>query len=184
VIEREPPAGLTRSIRDGVRRSRGRFVVWLDCDLSHPPEMVDGLLAVLEAGTADIAVASRYIRGGADVRPSRFTRAYSLLINRLAQLLVHPGVLDYTTGYVMGPRELILRIGLVGDYGEYCIELLGRAALGGLRVRELPYRMADRTAGESKTMPSLFGFGRRGLRYLKTLARLVPVRRHPTRYSV
>ncbi len=184
VIEREPPAGLTRSIRDGVKRARGPLVVWMDCDLSHPPEMVRDLLGVLETGEADIAVASRYVAGGADARPLRFTRSYSRLINLMAQVVVHPGVLDYTTGYVMGPRDLILEIGLVGDYGEYCIELLGRAVLGGVRVCELPYSMADRTAGESKTARSLGGFVRRGLRYLKTLGRLVPVRLRPPHYRV
>lgn len=176
VIERRPPAGLTDSIREGVERSRGHFVVWLDCDLSHPPELVIDLLRPLEAGEADLTAASRYIDGAGDVRDSSFTRLFSLAINTLARFCVHPSVTDYTTGYVMGRRDLILELGLVGDYGEYCIELLGKAALRGLRIREIPYSMISRIAGKSKTAPSLGGFVGRGWRYLHTVCRLVAMR--------
>ena len=176
VIERQPPQGLTDSIREGVERASGEFVVWMDCDLSHPPEMVIDLLAPLQAGEADITALSRYVHGAADIRASRFERLYSRAINKLAQICIHPAVTDYTTGYVMGERERILDLGFVGNYGEYCIELLGRAALRGYRVRELPYEMASRVAGESKTAPSLRHFVTRGWRYLGTVVRLVGLR--------
>ena len=176
VIERPPPPGLTDSIREGVERARGRFVVWMDCDLSHPPEMVIDLLAPLQAGEADITAVSRYVRGAGDIRDSRFERLYSRVINKFAQICIHPAVTDYTTGYVMGERDRILDLGFVGNYGEYCIELLGKAALRGYRVVELPYEMASRVAGESKTAPSLKGFVSRGWRYLHTVARMVGMR--------
>lgn len=176
VIEREPPQGLTDSIRQGVEMARGEFVVWMDCDLSHPPEMVIDLLEPLQTGAAEITAASRYVRGAADIRDSRFERFYSRVINKFAQVCIHSAVTDYTTGYVMGARERLLDLGFVGDYGEYCIELLGKAALRGYRVRELPYEMASRVAGESKTAPSLRGFVTRGWRYLHTVARLVRMR--------
>jgi dolichol-phosphate mannosyltransferase len=171
VIEREPPHGLTVSIRDGVERAQGRWVAWMDCDLSHPPELVTDLLAPLRAGEADVAIASRYVDGGADVRDP-FTRLYSRVINGLAQLLVDRRVRDYTTGYVMAERAVVLDIGLRGDYGEYCIDLLGQAARRGLRIVEVPYRMKLREAGESKTVDGPVRFARRGMRYLATVARL------------
>lgn len=171
VVERQPPAGLTRSIADGVERARGEFVAWMDCDLSHPPEMIRELLAPLLAGAADISVASRYAEGGADVRDA-FTRAYSMVINRLAQWAIAPAPRDYTTGYVVGARDVILAIGLRGEYGEYCIDLLGEAVLRGYRVVEMPYRMKLREAGESKTVANPLRFIRLGLRYLAVVARL------------
>ena len=54
VIERHPPAGLTLSILDGVERARGTFVTWMDCDFSHPPELLPELLAPLRGAAADI----------------------------------------------------------------------------------------------------------------------------------
>jgi dolichol-phosphate mannosyltransferase len=176
VIERPPPPGLTSSIRDGVEQARGRLVAWMDCDLSHPPELVTELLRPLAAGEADLAVASRYAPGGADARGLPFAQVYSRIINLLCQALIDSSVRDYTSGYVMGRRDTILELGLNGDYGEYCIELLGRAALRGLRVHEVGYAMVNRTAGESKTVASLPRFVARGARYLKTVARMVRLR--------
>lgn len=172
VIERRPPAGLTVSILEGVRRSRGELVCWLDCDFSHPPELLPALLRPLESGEADIAAASRYVEGGSDERDDVLARWASVVITRLARWLVDRRVLDYTTGYVMGRRELILELGLRGDYGEYCIELLAEAVRRGHRVIEVPYRCVPRHSGESKTAASPLGFVRRGWRYLLTIGRL------------
>lgn len=177
VIERQPPAGLTLSIFDGIERARGTFVAWMDCDFSHPPELLLDLLAPLRDGAADITCASRYVRGGSDNRGETAAVIASLAITKLARLLIDRRVLDYTTGYVMAPRALLLELGLRGDYGEYCIELLGTAALRGYRVRELPYESISRVAGESKTATNLHGFVKRGWRYLVTIGRLRLTRR-------
>lgn len=172
VIEREPPPGLTISILDGVTRAEGAFVAWMDCDFSHPPELLPDLLGPLRSGEADVTCASRYVAGAADKRGETTAVWASSVITRLAQWAVDRRVLDYTTGYVMAPRELILELGLHGDYGEYCIELLGTAALRGCRILELPYVSVPRTAGESKTATNPLGFVRRGWRYLVTIVRL------------
>lgn len=172
VIERDPPAGLTVSILDGVERAKGKLVVWMDCDFSHPPELMPDLLAPLQAGEADLTCSSRYVPGGDDQRDSATARWASVVITKLAQWLVSREVLDYTTGYVMASRELILELGLHGDYGEYCIELLGTAALRGTRIVEVPYVQVERHAGESKTAPNLSGFVTRGWKYLATILSL------------
>ena len=172
VIERQPPAGLTLSIGDGIRRARGTFVAWMDCDFSHPPELLPELLEPLRRGDADVACASRYVHGGADNRSEAPAVFASLVITKLARWFIDRRVLDYTTGYVMAPRALLLELGLHGDYGEYCIELLGTAALRGYRVLEVPYASISRVEGESKTATNVLGFVRRGWRYLVTIGRL------------
>lgn len=172
VIERPPPPGLTRSIYEGIERSRGTFVVWMDCDFSHPPELLPELLAPLRGGVADITCASRYVYGAADNRGEPTAVFASLAITRLARWFIDRRVLDYTTGYLMAPRALLLELGLRGDYGEYCIDLLGSAVLRGYRVLELPYESIPRVAGESKTATNALGFVRRGWRYLVTIGRL------------
>lgn len=180
VIDRQPPAGLTVSIFDGVRAARGRYVAWLDADLSHPPELLPRLLAPLRENSAEIACASRYIAGGCDARHSIATRWASTLITKLAQWLIDRRVLDYTTGFILAPRELILKLGLRGDYGEYCIDLLATAVRSGYRVHEVPYCNVDRIRGASKTTPSLLGFVRRGWPYLTTIVAL-SIGRRPRR---
>ena len=107
VIERQPPAGLTLSIFDGIERARGTFVAWMDCDFSHPPELLPDLFAPLRDGDADITCASRYVPGGADNRGDRAAVFASLAITKLARWFIDRRVLDYTTGYVMAPRTLV-----------------------------------------------------------------------------
>jgi dolichol-phosphate mannosyltransferase len=176
IIERDPPAGLTRSLLDGVQRARGRLVAWLDCDLSHPPELLPRLLEPVVTGDADIACASRYVKGGADERDSRTARWASLAITRLARWMIDSRIEDYTTGYVVAPRQLVLDLGLRGDYGEYCIEFLAGALRQGWRVREIPYRSVPRRHGESKTATNLLGFIRRGWKYVRTIVRMSTAR--------
>ena len=96
----------------------------------------------------------------------------SCVINRLARICLGNQVTDYTTGYVCCRRDVLDRIDLRGDYGEYCIDLLHRARRAGYRVIELPYTFISRTAGESKTATNPWGFVRRGWRYVATIARL------------
>jgi hypothetical protein len=63
-------------------------------------------------------------------------------------------------------------ITLRGDYGEYCIDLLARAQWQGYRTIEVPYTCIERHSGESKTATSLWGYLRRGRKYVATVLRL------------
>ncbi|RIK34445.1 MAG: hypothetical protein DCC57_24310, partial [Chloroflexi bacterium] len=63
-------------------------------------------------------------------------------------------------------------IRLRGDYGEYCIDLLGRALHRGYCVVEVPYRCVPRTAGESKTGANLWDYLVKGRKYVATIWRV------------
>ena len=57
-------------------------------------------------------------------------------------------------------------IRLRGDYGEYCIDLLGRAIRSGYNVVEVPYVCVPRTAGDSKTGENLLDYLAKGRKYV------------------
>ncbi len=57
-------------------------------------------------------------------------------------------------------------IRLRGDYGEYCIDLLGRATRLGYNVVEVPYVCVPRTAGDSKTGANLVDYLVKGRKYV------------------
>ncbi len=170
LIRRVGVKGLTSAFRDGVAASRGRFIAWMDSDRSQPPALLPALMDA--AADAGVAAASRYVPGGRDARNEKLAVGFSCVINRLARIFLGDQITDYTTGYVCCRREVLERIDLRGDYGEYCIDLLHRARRAGFQVVELPYVFISRSQGESKTATSLFGFARRGWRYLATIARL------------
>jgi len=164
--------GLTSAIWRGIQRAAGDIVVWMDCDLSMPPEDIPRLLAALETNAADVAIGTRYRRGGKDVGHSVIGQAFSRAINLFAGLFLGFDISDYTTGFVAARRPLFERIALRGDYGEYCIDFLYRAKRLGYRIVETPYACVERLAGESKTAVNPWGYVRRGVKYVETILRL------------
>jgi dolichol-phosphate mannosyltransferase len=161
----------------------------MDCDLAMPPEVIPRLLERL-AGGADIALGSRYVRGGSDPGHSLMARTFSVTINLFASLFLGWGVRDYTSGFIAARRMIFdipggdrsertlrpARLTLHGDYGEYCIDLLARAQMAGLDVQEVPYTCGARLSGESKTGSNPADYFRRGGRYVTTTLNLAALR--------
>ena len=130
LVQRKNDRGLTTAIQYGIdvatKRYGANIVTWMDCDLSMPPEDVPQLLAPLAEGTADIVIGSRWISGGADIAHGLMARSLSKIINGWAQLLLGTDISDYTSGFVAANTEVLRRLRLQGDYGEYCIDFLCR----------------------------------------------------------
>jgi dolichol-phosphate mannosyltransferase len=170
------PKGLTSAIQHGIDMAIYTFgaeiVTWMDCDLSMPPKDVPRLVAcVLDEG-ADVAVGSRWAPGGADVAHGEMARTLSRIINGFAMLRLGSEVSDYTSGFIAARADVLRRLRLRGDYGEYCIDLLGRALRAGYIVREVPYRCVPRAAGESKTGANLWDYLVKGRKYVSTILRV------------
>lgn len=172
LIRRTDERGLTSAIQRGIDTAIHTFgadvVTWMDCDLSMPPEDVPRLVQTILDG-ADAAVGSRWIAGGADVAHGRMARTLSWIINTAAVLWIGPQVHDYTSGFMAARAPLLQAIRLRGDYGEYCIDLLGRALRQGYRVVEVPYVCVPRSAGESKTGINLWDYLVKGRKYVATI---------------
>lgn len=165
VVRRVGERGLTSAIREGIRVATGDTLVWMDCDFSHPPAEIPRLLAELDGG-ADVAVASRYVPGGADRRDEALHRVLSRTINGLAQRLLDPRFHDYTSGFIAVRRRVLAVTRLEGDYGEYFMSLVFQAMKKGFVVRETPLVNYSRQAGRSKTATNPLGFAVRGRKYL------------------
>jgi dolichol-phosphate mannosyltransferase len=170
------PKGLTSAIQHGIDMAIYTFgaeiVTWMDCDLSMPPADVPQLVACIREGGADVAVGSRWIEGGADLAHGQMARTLSRIINSYAMLRISNEVHDYTSGFIAARADVLRRFRLRGDYGEYCIDLLGRALQAGCTVREVPYHCVPRTAGESKTGANLWDYLAKGRKYVSTIERV------------
>ena len=105
LLRRTTERGLTSAIWAGIRAADTDAVSWMDCDLAMPPETIPLLLERLNAG-ADIAIGSRYVPGGSDPGHSLMARAFSVVINTFASLLLGWGVRDYTSGFVAARRQV------------------------------------------------------------------------------
>ncbi|MEZ4869659.1 MAG: polyprenol monophosphomannose synthase [Caldilineaceae bacterium] len=176
LIRRVGEKGLTSAIQRGIDEAINTYhaaiVTWMDCDLSMPPQDIPKLVQPLLDDQADLVIGSRWIPGGADVAHGQMARTLSWLINHFAILLLGAQVHDYTSGFVAARAPLFQQIRLRGDYGEYCIDLLGRAGKAGYRLREVPYVCVPRTAGDSKTGANLWDYLVKGRNYVATIWRV------------
>lgn len=171
LIHRRDESGLTSAISRGIHEARGQWVGWMDCDLSMPPEDWPMLADALANG-ADMAVGSRYVPGGGDVAHSFTGRTFSRIINIYAGVILDWSIKDYTSGFILGRKEVFGQIDLRGDYGEYCIDMLYRTSKAGFTIKELPYKCVPREAGESKTATNVWGYLTRGVNYVTTVLKL------------
>jgi dolichol-phosphate mannosyltransferase len=179
VLRRTGRPCLTESIALGIANTRTEYVAWMDADFSHPPAVLVELLR--EARAAGCAIATRYARpqagggqGQSDLqRDSRLAIALSWTLNVAVHKLLRLNVSDYTSGFIVVRRELIARHPLLGDYGEYFIELMYFLARSGVAIREVPYDSPPRTWGESKTGATTGLLVRRGVKYLRLVGRLM-----------
>ena len=165
-------SAIQRGIDEAINTHGAEIVTWMDCDLSMPPEDVPALVRAIREGGADVAVGSRWIPGGADVAHGAMARTLSWIINHFAILLLGRQIHDYTSGFIAARADVLSRIRLQGDYGEYCIDLLGRAQRLGFTLVEVPYVCVPRTTGESKTGISLGDYLSKGRNYVATIWRL------------
>ena len=174
VIRRMENRGLRNSIWEGVQKAKGEIIVWLDCDFSHPPRYIPQIVSCVLLGW-NIAVNSRYVAGGEDVREGKGTwlqRILSWFLNRITWLLLGTSFKDYTSGFIAVRADVVRNLGLNGDYGEYFIDFIYRAVKKGEKVLELPYSNEPRVAGKSKTGSNLIDYARLGVQYIVTLLML------------
>ena len=63
VIVRTDKKGLASAVVDGIGFASGDVIGVMDADLQHPPDLIPSLVQAIKDG-ADLAIASRYVKGG------------------------------------------------------------------------------------------------------------------------
>jgi len=155
VLHREGKQGLGTAYMAGFQTALdagAQNIVEMDADLSHPPEVLPGLIAELDE--ADVAVASRYTPGGGvDPGWSWARKQISYWGNVGIRLILGLEVKDATAGFKAFRRTALERIGLdrlrLSGFG-FQAEVAYRCEQTGLKVVEHPYVFMERTAGKSK----------------------------------
>ena len=172
VLHRRDERGLGSAILAGLREavdSGYAAAVTMDADFSHHPRHLPALLDLLE--THDVAVGSRYVRGGGVTGWPLRRRAMSRAINVYARLALGLAQRDCSGAFRAYRTELLRRVefGDVRSTGyAFMEEFLYRCVAAGARVAETPITFADRERGESKidakeAVAALWNLGRVGL---------------------
>ena len=126
-------------------------LIQMDADLSHDPAAIPALLEALV--DADLAVGSRYVRGGSIPHWPARRRMLSRYGNLYATALLGLGISDATSGFRAYKAETLQTIDVLNTsatgYG-FQVELAYRAVLQGCKLVEVPIVFVDRVRGTSK----------------------------------
>jgi dolichol-phosphate mannosyltransferase len=161
VVRHERNGGLGRALRTGllVALKDGKYVVTMDADNSHDPELIPLMVERLQHGH-DVVVASRFQNGGREVGVGLYRRALSHTASRVLRWAFPlEGVRDYSSGYRAYRAELLQH--LVAEYGEQrfieesgfacMLEALLKLGARKARIAEVPLVLRyDRKRGASK----------------------------------
>jgi glycosyltransferase involved in cell wall biosynthesis len=169
-LPRERTGGLGGAVVDGMRRARAPWVVVMDGDLQHPPEVLPRMLAAATAPGVDLVAATRYAGSGAGAAAGLGT-PLRRWVSRMCTLLVKilfprrmRGISDPMGGF-FAVRLAALDVAALRPPGyKILFEILARSSFAA--TAEVPYTFASRASGQSKA--SL----RQGMRFLRQVATL------------
>ncbi len=149
LLVRARKAGTVSAQVLGIQRSTSPIVVTMDADGQHPPETIARLVEAWEPGI-DLVVASRYVPGG-HVEWEFAHRAVISAGARMISRIALPGarrLRDPLSGFFLVQKDLVADPPPATP--GYKILLYVLAVHPRATIREIPYEMGVRIAGESK----------------------------------
>ncbi len=130
--------GYGAALMGGVCAARGRFVIMGDADDSYDFERLDAMLAELRSG-ADLVMGNRF-QGGISPGAMPFLHRWlgNPVLSFIGRLFFKVPVGDFHCGLRGFSRESILALGLKSPGMEFASEMVVKAALNRLDIRETP----------------------------------------------
>jgi dolichol-phosphate mannosyltransferase len=159
VLHRAEKNGIGPAYLAGFRHALDRgagYVMEMDSDFSHDPADLARLLAAVDRdspGSADLALGSRYVPGGAVSDWGLLRRLISEGGSTYARWVLGLKVRDLTGGFKCFRREVLEAIEFDGVRSQgyaFQVELTYRAIRAGFKVVEVPIVFRDRQMGQSK----------------------------------
>lgn len=164
VIRRINEKGLSSAVIKGIEYARGNIICVMDADLSHPSELINDMLKLINQGY-DLVIGSRLIKGARIESWPLYRKALSFIATLLARPLTH--VRDPLSGFFMfkkgilgsaegmnsakGKRKIVPR-----GY-KILLEILVKANVKKNKIKEVPYTFSNREVGESKISLKVMG---------------------------
>ena len=128
------------------------YIFEMDADFSHNPLDLDRLLAACESG-ADLAIGSRYVKGGATENWPLDRLIYSKGGSLYTRIITGMPVKDPTAGFICYKNKVLAAIQLdqISFIGyAFQIEMKFASWRLGFKLKEVPITFIDRKIGVSK----------------------------------
>ncbi|MFA6304883.1 MAG: polyprenol monophosphomannose synthase [Patescibacteria group bacterium] len=155
LLNREKKEGLGRAyiyaFNEILKDSKFTTIIMMDADFSHNPGYLPKLI---ELGQKyDLAIGSRYIKGGKTIGWEMWRKALSYGGNLYCRLILSTPIHDVTSGFLAIKADCLKKIDLSAlNLSGYAFTIGLKYALirQGFSFKELPIVFQNRTGGESK----------------------------------
>lgn len=162
IAQRAGKQGLGTAYVHGFKWGMARgyeYLFEMDCDFSHNPDDLVRLLAACEDQGFDVAIGSRYVRGGGVVNWPRNRVLMSKYASYYVRMVTWMPVHDTTAGFKCYRKIVLDKVlseppRFVGY--AFQIEMKFRAWKYGFKLKEVPIVFTDRTRGVSKMSGKIF----------------------------
>jgi dolichol-phosphate mannosyltransferase len=144
----------------GLQNTRHEVFVEMDGDLSHRPEELTEGIGLIQSGSCDVAIASKYVGGGSTVNRPFGRRQVSHVCSLALRLLLDWRIRDYSNGYRFYSRaaaRLVSEHEIRYTSPIYLSEVLALWLRYGMRTTEFPTMYIGRNEGLSKLRISDLG---------------------------
>jgi dolichol-phosphate mannosyltransferase len=128
------------------------YIFEMDADFSHNPLDLDRLLAACESG-ADVAIGSRYVKGGATENWPLDRLIYSKGGSLYTRIITGMPVKDPTAGFICYKNKVLaaMQLDQINFIGyAFQIEMKFASWRLGFKLKEVPITFIDRKIGVSK----------------------------------
>ncbi len=160
--ERKGKLGLGTAYIHGFKWALARnynYIFEMDCDFSHNPDDLIRLHNACASEGADVAVGSRYVKGGKVMNWPMGRLMMSYFASVYVRIVLWMNVKDTTAGFKCYKRNVLDTINLdairfVGY--AFQIEMKYTAHRLGFKIKEVPITFIDRVEGVSKMSSKIF----------------------------
>lgn len=153
---RQSKPGYGGALEAGFRAAQGAYILTLDGDQSHDPELIPALWDARRK--ADVVIASRYVPGGGS-DATRFRKTLSQILNAGLAWVLDIQVHDLSGGFRLYRNEVVRNKEIKRSDFACLVEIIVLAYAGGWQVTEVPFHYRERQHGVTHARVIPFGLG-------------------------
>lgn len=133
-----PEKGYGSALIGGIKAARGRYIIMGDCDLSYDFTSLEGFVSGLREG-ADLVMGNRF-KGNIEKGAMPFMHRYFgvPLLSFIGRVRYKTDMGDFHCGIRAFDREKALALGLSCTGMEFATEIIGKFAMSGAVIKEIP----------------------------------------------
>jgi SAM-dependent methyltransferase len=170
VINRDPPNGVGRALRDGYAAATGAYIFTMDSDFVQiVPEMRDLFDAVAEG--YDGAIGSRFTQESIMINYPFAKIISNRLFHFLARRSLQLGFHDISNNLKLYKAEILKNLEITEHHFAANAEIGLKSIAAGYRIKEVPVSWINRTADMGSSSFRLLGVGPHYLRALRDVIR-------------